>query len=1053
MNDYLVSCSQCGSKLKLKAGRAIPADAACPKCQAPLSADLPKTVAAPAKPITTKPASTGVPTAKKMSDVKKSQKSEVAEDDFEEEYEPLPVRSAPRGKPARSRSKSSGGISSWLVGVLCGLCVVVIGGGAFIAFRSGGGSDSGATSTTSIASNDAINPSVSPAADGTSTVASPSTAAVSPPLTSSSAVVPTSTAPIAASQPSPQPPVAITPVQSPSVQAPTQPVPASPATPAPATSNIAKYHPLPESKHNYNFEATATFDKYSEKSSGQCLMAMEKKVESGFSVRSTKPEQGTGSGIVLTPDGVIATCAHVVNDTTSIEVVIGGQTYPAKVLHLDIPIDLALLKIEAQGLNPVTLANSDQLQLGQALRVVGFPLSDVLGTGIKITQGAVSGILEQDGQRRIQTDATINPGNSGGPVFNTRGEVVGIASAKLSGVAVSQVGFCVPSNTLAALIQKHGVGLPPAIPGQEMDATALVQKVTPSVAYIKVSGDAPAEPAFTFRYTANMRVRRQTLDGHPIIGGITLPTRDRGYVSMSDNGTPVDISDGEYAPIIMSRLPLIPFVELSRTGQPDWTKQREISIVREERSKSPFGSRRGFYDDLFPGQKPKVIAVQKAMEIEKFHVTSDTAEQLVLNRTYELKTTDGSEPGLLLTGSGTWTFDRTTGMPAASETKGTYQVTVSGVTITIPYTVNVSRMSPNESDEVDEQMAAIPNGSSVEKPGQDEASNNQSASGDATFVIQSKSWGYKTVAISPDNKNTAFTNQEKTIFIHNLETGKEVDSKVGLNGIGTPSQSIYSPDGKYLLVGGQEGVIRVWSVDDKGEIDHLGDFVGHTSNIESMKILDDNRTVISSDQKNNVHAWTLDDRKDKYSIPDLKEQIVEIGISADKKSGYLVATSSMVTTFNLTDGKVTSSAPVFKSHFGKVAHFTSDGKTLFISDTYKVTCHKVNSKKSPDAIDVGESIWDIDYCEKTHEILAAGNGKIHIIDFKEETRTGILNTGSKITGYVKNIAISSDGLYVVAIGGPIGQSVLIFDRHAKKSNETPSKNDSSTRENEAPNEP
>ena len=181
-----------------------------------------------------------------------------------------------------------------------------------------------------------------------------------------------------------------------------------------------------------------------------------------------------------------------------------------------------------------------------------------------------------------------------------------------------------------------------------------------------------------------------------------------------------------------------------------------------------------------------------------------------------------------------------------------------------------------------------------------------------------------------------------------------------------------------------------------------------------------------------MKVWNLDDQQEKYTVASVEQEIVEVGASPDGKSGMLVATNSEVSLFNLTDGKVTSTNPVFKSHFGKAALFSPDGKLLFIPDGYQVTCHIMKSKKPPATLDLAEIPWDLAYCPKTEEVFAGGSGKIHIIDWKKETRTAVLNTGPNITGYVQNIDVSADGRYVVAIAGPIGQSLLIFDRQALK---------------------
>lgn len=172
-------------------------------------------------------------------------------------------------------------------------------------------------------------------------------------------------------------------------------------------------------------------------------------------------EDSTGTGFIATADGLIATCAHVVERATAIEVVLQGRVYPATVVATDAATDVALLRIAATGLTPLSLTDSDQLQLAEGVLAVGFPLSDVLGTDVKVTTGTVAGLInDQDRGRRIQIDAALNPGNSGGPIVNGAGQVVGIASAKLTGTDVTAVGFAAPVNQLRSLAAAHGIPLP-----------------------------------------------------------------------------------------------------------------------------------------------------------------------------------------------------------------------------------------------------------------------------------------------------------------------------------------------------------------------------------------------------------------------------------------------------------------------------------------------------------------------------------------------------------------------------------------------------------------
>jgi S1-C subfamily serine protease len=164
---------------------------------------------------------------------------------------------------------------------------------------------------------------------------------------------------------------------------------------------------------------------------------------------------GGGSGFVVDAAGLIVTNKHVVHDpdaeymvTTAAE-----DSYPARVLARDPLNDVAVLKIDADGLPAVALGNSDAIQLGQAVLAVGTALGEFQNT---VSAGIISGLsrvisaaVDGDGTNErlrglIQTDAAINPGNSGGPLVNLRGEAIGINAAVVYGA--QNIGFAIPIN-------------------------------------------------------------------------------------------------------------------------------------------------------------------------------------------------------------------------------------------------------------------------------------------------------------------------------------------------------------------------------------------------------------------------------------------------------------------------------------------------------------------------------------------------------------------------------------------------------------------------------
>lgn len=171
--------------------------------------------------------------------------------------------------------------------------------------------------------------------------------------------------------------------------------------------------------------------------------------------------EGFGSGFVLTEDGYVATNYHVVQAATKIFVLTHDEkSYAANLVGFDATNDIALLKIEATDLPHVSVGSSDQLAVGDQVVAIGNPLGELTST---LTVGYISAkdrVIDTDGTviNTLQTDAAINSGNSGGPLFNMRGEVVGITTAKYtgssaSGATIEGLGFAIPMDDVIGMFQ------------------------------------------------------------------------------------------------------------------------------------------------------------------------------------------------------------------------------------------------------------------------------------------------------------------------------------------------------------------------------------------------------------------------------------------------------------------------------------------------------------------------------------------------------------------------------------------------------------------------
>lgn len=166
--------------------------------------------------------------------------------------------------------------------------------------------------------------------------------------------------------------------------------------------------------------------------------------------------EGAGSGVVYSEDGYILTNNHVIEGASTINVTMNnGKTYEASLVAADSQSDIAVLKIDATGLTPVSFGDSDALSVGDLAVVIGNPLGTLAGTA---TDGIVSGLereitLDGKSMTLIQVSASVNPGNSGGGVFDQYGNLIGLVVAKSSGSDVEGLGFAIPSNTVKSVVE------------------------------------------------------------------------------------------------------------------------------------------------------------------------------------------------------------------------------------------------------------------------------------------------------------------------------------------------------------------------------------------------------------------------------------------------------------------------------------------------------------------------------------------------------------------------------------------------------------------------
>jgi putative serine protease PepD len=214
----------------------------------------------------------------------------------------------------------------------------------------------------------------------------------------------------------------------------------------------------------------------------------------------TRTGQAEGSGVILTKDGVIITNAHVVSGASSVKVVFtnGHASLDATVLGVDTAHDLAVIKVSASDLAPITVGHSNTLKLGDQVWAIGFPLD--LGT--TVTEGIISGldrtidVQRPDGSSEhligmLQTDAAINPGNSGGPLVDAAGQLVGINTAGASASVAQNVGFAIAIDGSVPIINQLAAGHSPSAQARAWLGVVIVSASNG----VRISSVVPGGPA------------------------------------------------------------------------------------------------------------------------------------------------------------------------------------------------------------------------------------------------------------------------------------------------------------------------------------------------------------------------------------------------------------------------------------------------------------------------------------------------------------------------------------------------------------------------------
>ncbi len=977
----IIVCPACEKKLKVP-DNFTKTSVNCPACRQPLKLTTPS--AAPAK------------RRKVVEDdelLDDDDEYEVEEQDDEKfDIEDRPRRSGSRssrtGKKPAPRRQSESSFPIGLIAAIGGAVLVAV-AVAILLFNRGGNAPNVAAPDVLVpplqqianGENSQV-PSTQPDPNAVPASTTPNANAVAANSNVPAAVAPSTSTPDTPAVPAQPLPANPTPVQ----PTPTQPAPVQPSIPAiaPNAGNALRYKWEPNREYPYKFTIEANLGDVTERTIGVCIYRVSNK-PAGPTIEFR--QKGTGTAFVVSADGYLVTCAHVVEGAKSLEVHLGNQKYPAQVIASDAVHDVAVIKINAQNLSPIALSDSNSVQLGQSVRAFGFPLSDVLGNNLKVTSGSVSGLNQEAGSRIFQVDAAINPGNSGGPLVNEFGDVIGVASAKLTGDVVSTVGFGRPINDVKVLLEQAGARFAPGTAQQKLEGPALAQKVSSAVALVHVTAGASANRT-TLAYEASFSTTQRPVAGRAF--RLTLPTigRGSGLITIDEFGELITMTGDEQLPMLMGPAGLVAIAPLNAGGQSTWGRKSPTSITRiEQDPNDPLarlrgrGIRRPFGPPI--GNAPKET-VFPAEETTAFTLGQPIADVVPIKKAYEIKTLDNAAaPYLHLKGEGTWKFNHKESVPFSAELKFELARNIDNATIRVPFEMQFIYTDPQiiaaELKASEAQMASV---------------RNQQAQKAA------------------DELDRLAKPRKAKLVRRFAPITTAIVQAVQL-----------TPDGKQALVSTTEGPVLVF---DATQDEPIGKLEGLKQNIQFLNVSSDGKLAGGSTLAE-ACVWNLETQKIVLQPKIDRFAPSCMAFSADNRRAYFGFIFIRFQGWDLTSGKLLKEWQPQRGNT-KAVMLSDDDKTLIATDSQELFHYEASTgklmKSEPLAPGGGGYYYARLTAESRRGVFVKAHSSLDVISLNEPTKP--TNIAVRPAPSSNSFAMSANGKRV-AVADQTNKQVVVWD--------------------------
>ena len=529
-----------------------------------------------------------------------------------------------------------------------------------------------------------------------------------------------------------------------------------------------------------------------------------------------------------------------------------------------------------------------------------------------------------------------------------------------------------------------------------------------------------------------------------------------------------DKDESQLIPYVFSSLQQVGLVDFPDNGAKNWSEEGAIQLVsvsanetqvpessidrilNRNRARYP-GSPYGYRPPSLPGYRGAIDPLgrrstreRKPIDVElktmslntvtQYKVQSENAATLVLERSIIGTPTDDSDIKIKLNRTETLTFDKKKNVLSKIESEGETQLQIDNITLTMPieYSVNLNVKTPEDlakekrerekrnaksraESEARRAKYAVERKARQEKVAAKKLAAKENASQYEHASFGDITWGLKSMAFTPDGKFMICGHLDSKVSVYDTQRKRRVEFQEKLEQFGQVVCIAVSPDGKFVLTGGYSGRIQVWKIDDRGLLDNVGQFVGHSSEIKSISIDPTGKRVLSGESDKVARLWNLKTQKEIQAIREFDSSVLGTGFTEGGKIGVATGRNNAIFVEAAT-GEISRKRKGYRSGSAHDIAFSPDGTEFVVADGYDIQVYETDTASKIKTIK-GDSInWKLSYFPDGKHVISGEKG-ICMWSTESASKVFEINVGDHVN--VQAIAASPDGRFVAGNSRPL----------------------------------